>query len=155
MVITPSWLAAGNAAALGLTQRSAWRHRNWHTPGWADDLGIFDLVLCNPPYVEEDAELDPQVRDHEPATALFAGPEGLDDYRVLIPQLRALLNPDGIAILETAPRHRSAAPIRANHDAGRIAHAGTARTESFRIFGSGNSGSTDDGTGARGGSCQW
>jgi len=93
-------VAAGNAAALGLTQRSAWRHRNWHTPGWADDLGIFDLVLCNPPYVEEDAELDPQVRDHEPATALFAGPEGLDDYRVLIPQLRALLNPDGIAILE-------------------------------------------------------
>jgi release factor glutamine methyltransferase len=40
------------------------------------------------------------VRDHEPASALFAGPEGLDDYRVLIPQLRALLNPDGIAILE-------------------------------------------------------
>ncbi len=93
-------VATGNAAALGLTQRSAWCHRNWHTPGWADDLGTFDLVLCNPPYVEVDAQLAPQVRDHEPASALFAGPEGLDDYRVLIPQLRALLNPDGIAILE-------------------------------------------------------
>lgn len=93
-------VATGNAAALGLTQRSAWYHRNWHTPGWAEDLGTFDLVLCNPPYVEMDAQLEPQVRDHEPASALFAGPEGLDDYRVLIPQLRALLNPDGIAILE-------------------------------------------------------
>jgi release factor glutamine methyltransferase len=93
-------VATGNAAALGLTQRSAWYHRNWHTPGWAEDLGTFDLVLCNPPYVEVDAQLEPQVRDHEPASALFAGPEGLDDYRVLIPQLRVLLNPDGIAILE-------------------------------------------------------
>ncbi len=93
-------VATGNAAAMGLTQRSAWYHRNWHTPGWAEDLGTFDLVLCNPPYVEVDAQLEPQVRDHEPASALFAGPEGLDDYRVLIPQLRALLNPDGIAILE-------------------------------------------------------
>ena len=93
-------VAERNAAALGLTQRSAWHHRNWHTPGWTEGLGSFDLILCNPPYVEEDAQLDPQVRDHEPASALFAGPEGLDDYRVLIPQLRALLNPDGIAILE-------------------------------------------------------
>lgn len=93
-------VATGNAAALGLAQRSAWYHRNWHTPGWAEDLGTFDLVLCNPPYVEVDAQLEPQVRDHEPASALFAGPEGLDDYRVLIPQLRALLNPNGIAILE-------------------------------------------------------
>jgi release factor glutamine methyltransferase len=93
-------VATGNAAALGLAQRSAWYHRNWHTPGWAEDLGTFDLVLCNPPYVEVDAQLEPQVRDHEPASALFAGPEGLDDYRVLIPQLRVLLNPDGIAILE-------------------------------------------------------
>ena len=93
-------VATGNAAALGLTQRSAWYHRNWHTPGWAEGLGTFDLILCNPPYVEVDAQLEPQVRDHEPASALFAGPEGLDDYRVLIPQLRAMLNPDGIAILE-------------------------------------------------------
>ena len=74
--------------------------RDWRTPRWADDLGTFDLVLCNPPYVEDDAALDPQVRDYEPATALFAGPEGLDDYRILIPQLRALMTPRGIAILE-------------------------------------------------------
>ncbi|QDH33538.1 peptide chain release factor N(5)-glutamine methyltransferase [Porphyrobacter sp. YT40] len=93
-------VASGNAAALGLSARSEWHHRDWHTPGWADDLGTFDLILCNPPYVEADAALDPQVRDFEPAPALFAGPEGLDDYRILIPQLRTLMNPQAVAILE-------------------------------------------------------
>lgn len=89
-----------NAIALGLANPWDLHCRNWHTPGWADDLGTFDLILCNPPYVESDAALDRQVRDFEPASALFAGPEGLDDYRVLIPQLRALMNADGLAVLE-------------------------------------------------------
>ena len=93
-------VAAGNAATLGLAQRSVWHLRDWRTAGWADDLGTFDLLLCNPPYVEDDAVLDPQVRQFEPATALFAGPEGLDDYRILIPQLRALMTPQGRAIIE-------------------------------------------------------
>lgn len=93
-------VAKGNAAALGLVGRSAWCCRSWRTPGWADDLGTFDLVLCNPPYVEDDAALEPDVRDFEPASALFAGPEGLDDYSILIPRLRALMKPRGIAIVE-------------------------------------------------------
>ncbi len=74
--------------------------RDWRTTGWADDLGTFDLVLCNPPYVENDAVLDADVRNYEPASALFAGPEGLDDYRILIPQLRGLMAPGGITIVE-------------------------------------------------------
>lgn len=93
-------VAEGNAKVLGLAGRSAWHLRSWRAPGWSDGLGTFDLVLCNPPYVEELAELDPQVRDFEPASALFAGPEGLDDYRILIPQLRALMNPGALAIFE-------------------------------------------------------
>ncbi|HSJ77274.1 MAG TPA: peptide chain release factor N(5)-glutamine methyltransferase [Erythrobacter sp.] len=93
-------VAESNAGRLELARRSTWHVRDWHAPGWADGLGTFDLILCNPPYVEVDAALDPQVRDFEPATALFAGPEGLDDYRVLIPQLRALMNPRALAILE-------------------------------------------------------
>lgn len=101
-------VASGNAAALGLAARSEWHLRDWHTAGWADDLGTFDLILCNPPYVEADAALDPQVRDFEPATALFAGPEGLDDYRVLIPQLRALMNPQAVAILEIGANQAAA-----------------------------------------------
>jgi len=93
-------VAAGNAGALGLADRSVWHQRDWHAEGWADGLGTFDLVLCNPPYVETDATLDRQVRDYEPASALFAGPQGLDDYRALIPQLGKLIVPGGIAIFE-------------------------------------------------------
>ena len=88
-----------NAAALA-GARAEIREGDWHAPGWADDLGTFDLILCNPPYVEDDADLDAQVRDFEPASALFAGPEGLDDYRVLIPQLHTLMNAGAAAILE-------------------------------------------------------
>jgi release factor glutamine methyltransferase len=82
---------ASEAAVVIATQNAA-----WIAPGRADmrlgdwTVGIdeaFDLVLCNPPYVETEADLDPQVRDYEPANALFAGVDGLDDYRVLVPQL--------------------------------------------------------------------
>lgn len=93
-------VASGNAAALGLATRALFHRRDWRAAGWAETLGTFDLALCNPPYIESDAVLDRQVRDHEPASALFAGPEGLDDYRVLIPQLRALMKPQATAILE-------------------------------------------------------
>ncbi len=73
---------------------------DWTKRNWRDHLGTFDLILCNPPYVEADAELDPDVRDYEPASALFAGNEGLDDYRVLIPQIRKLMNRDAVAVFE-------------------------------------------------------
>lgn len=88
-----------NAAALA-GARAGIREGNWCEAGWAQGLGTFDLILCNPPYVENDAALDRQVRDFEPASALFAGPEGLDDYRILIPQLRALMNDGALVVLE-------------------------------------------------------
>ena len=44
--------------------------------------------------------LDPDVREYEPASALFAGLDGLDDYRSLVPQLPDLLEPEGVAVLE-------------------------------------------------------
>ena len=89
-----------NARKLGMAERVRLFRRDWSRPGWDRDLGQFDLILANPPYVEADAALDPDVRDYEPASALFAGAEGLDDYRVLIPQLPALLNDGGIAVVE-------------------------------------------------------
>ncbi|MDE2405615.1 MAG: peptide chain release factor N(5)-glutamine methyltransferase [Sphingomonadales bacterium] len=92
-------VAAANADALVGT-RARLLERDWTRPGWADGLGRFDLVLANPPYVEIDAALAPSVRDHEPAGALFAGADGLDDYRVLLPQLPALLAPGGLALIE-------------------------------------------------------
>ena len=92
--------AQANAEALGLADRAQIIAADWTHPGWADELGRFDLVIANPPYVEAEAALDRQVRDWEPAEALFAGAEGLDDYRVLIPQLRDLLAAGGVAVLE-------------------------------------------------------
>lgn len=93
-------VARHNARALGLAGRCDLRLADWMQPGWAGGLGRFDLILANPPYVETDADLACGVRDYEPAGALFAGPDGLDDYRVLIPQLPALLAPQGAALVE-------------------------------------------------------
>src|SRR5579883_2268683 len=62
----------------------------------------FDAIVSNPPYVAEGdrASLEPQVRDYEPAHALFAGSSGLDIYERLIPQARALLKQDGWLVME-------------------------------------------------------
>ncbi len=92
--------ASKNARRQGLEARAKFLRRIWTKPDWSLDFGTFDLILCNPPYVETDANLDPDVRDYEPASALFAGNEGLDDYRVLIPQVRKLMNRDAVTIFE-------------------------------------------------------
>ncbi|UAB78279.1 peptide chain release factor N(5)-glutamine methyltransferase [Erythrobacter sp. SCSIO 43205] len=94
-------VAERNARALGLDEtRAQFTLRDWTSEGWADDLGQFDLILCNPPYVEDAAVLDPDVREFEPASALFAGAEGLDDYRILLPQMRGLMTENAIAVFE-------------------------------------------------------
>ena len=93
-------VAAANAARLGLSMRARMLHADWDDDGWSRDLGPFDLVLANPPYVEDDAGLTASVRDYEPAGALFAGPEGLDAYRILLPQLPLLLAPGGVILAE-------------------------------------------------------
>ncbi|WP_305097343.1 peptide chain release factor N(5)-glutamine methyltransferase [Croceibacterium aestuarii] len=93
-------VARKNAAHLGLAGRCELRVADWNAPGWSDDLGRFDLVIANPPYVETGADLDRSVRDFEPAGALYAGPEGLDAYAVLIPQISDLLATGGAAVLE-------------------------------------------------------
>jgi len=88
--------ARRNARRLGMEQRAEFRKGDWAT-------GInqqFDLILCNPPYVADDAETGAGVAEYEPHEALFAGPEGLDEYRRLSPQIGELLAPGGIAAVE-------------------------------------------------------
>ena len=89
-----------DGGAFGYMGRARFNCADWRKRGWRKHLGTFDLILCNPPYVEDDAPLEASVREYEPAGALFAGPEGLDDYRVLLPRLSALLNPGGVAVFE-------------------------------------------------------
>jgi release factor glutamine methyltransferase len=75
-----------------------------------DQTAAFDAIVSNPPYIPEGdrPELHPQVRDYEPATALFAGNLGLDLYRRLIPQAHAALKPGGLLALEIGHGQREA-----------------------------------------------
>ena len=87
-------VASDNAARLGLAARATIVEGGWT----AGSEGAHDLVLCNPPYVATGAPLPPDVALYEPAQALFAGTDGLDDYRRIAPLLR--LAPGGIACIE-------------------------------------------------------
>ncbi|MDR6833824.1 MULTISPECIES: peptide chain release factor N(5)-glutamine methyltransferase [unclassified Sphingopyxis] len=88
--------ARDNAEALGMADRATFQAGDW---GEGVD-GPFDLILCNPPYIGTDEPLMADVAEHEPAGALFAGADGLSDYRRIIPDLPRLLALDGVAILE-------------------------------------------------------
>ncbi|MFE3228298.1 peptide chain release factor N(5)-glutamine methyltransferase [Nocardia sp. NPDC059228] len=62
--------------------------------------GRVDMVVCNPPYIPEDAELDPEVIDHDPHRALFGGPDGLSVIRPMTATIARLLREDGTVAVE-------------------------------------------------------
>jgi release factor glutamine methyltransferase len=78
---------------------------------------VFDLIVSNPPYIADSAAatLQREVRDHEPHSALFAGPTGGEIYQRLIPQAETRLRDRGILVLELG--HDSAELVRAIIDA--------------------------------------
>ena len=88
--------ARGNAERLGMAERVAFRLGNWA----AGIDARFDLILCNPPYIGTDEAIGEDVRRFEPGAALFAGADGLDEYRRILPELRRLMAPAGCAVLE-------------------------------------------------------
>jgi release factor glutamine methyltransferase len=90
--------ARGNSGELGLASRAGFVACDYG----AALTGPFDLIVSNPPYVRsaEIAGLAPEVRDHDPFPALDGGADGLDAYRVLIPQAAQLLAPGGALVLE-------------------------------------------------------
>jgi release factor glutamine methyltransferase len=77
----------------------------------------FDLIVSNPPYIARNdaALLQREVRDHEPHSALFGGPTGIEMYQRLIDQARDLLRDRGILVLELG--HDSAEHVRGILDA--------------------------------------
>lgn len=95
--------ARHNAEDNGLSGRVTFQQGNW-----AEGLhGPFDIILSNPPYIGENEPLMADVAQYEPASALFAGADGLDDYRRIIPQISALLSADGFAVLEIGHLQRA------------------------------------------------
>jgi release factor glutamine methyltransferase len=92
-------VARDNAALLGLERRTALLRTDW-TAGLGD--ASFELVVSNPPYIPtaDIAALQPEVRDHEPRLALDGGPDGLDAYRLLAPEILRVLRPGGMFAVE-------------------------------------------------------
>ncbi|KQT35157.1 protein-(glutamine-N5) methyltransferase, release factor-specific [Sphingomonas sp. Leaf412] len=88
--------AVRNAAALAMADRARFLRGDWARG--VD--GRFDLILANPPYIAADAVLPDEVARYEPGAALFAGAQGLDDYRRIAPDLPRLLSPGGVACIE-------------------------------------------------------
>jgi release factor glutamine methyltransferase len=74
--------------------------------------GTVDLVLANPPYVPQldRPTLPPEVAEHDPPEALFAGPDGLDVIRPLIGRIAALLRPGGAFAMEHDETHVHVVP---------------------------------------------
>jgi len=70
----------------------------------------FDAIVSNPPYIPESdrSSLHAQVREYEPASALFAGVDGLAIYERLIPQAYAALKRDGLLAMEIGSGQREA-----------------------------------------------
>nr|WP_221333329.1 peptide chain release factor N(5)-glutamine methyltransferase [Nocardia transvalensis] len=66
----------------------------------SDLNGRVDVVVANPPYIPASARLDPEVHDHDPHLALFAGDDGLDVIRPMIGTIARLLRADGVAAVE-------------------------------------------------------
>ena len=93
-------VARDNAASLDLGGRAAFLRTSW-ADGLADEA--FDLVVSNPPYIRsaEIEGLEPEVKDHEPHLALDGGPDGLEAYRILAPEILRLLKPGGVFAVET------------------------------------------------------
>ena len=97
--------ARRNAERLGVSRRVRFFETNLLDAclGISGGLrGSFDLIVSNPPYVghQDAANLPREVREHEPAEALFAGDQGLDIYAALVDEAARTLSTNGIFVVE-------------------------------------------------------
>lgn len=93
--------------------------RNFYDEDFTKDLGRFDIIVSNPPYIPT-AEIDtlhPSVRLYDPLIALDGGKDGLDAYRALAKHLKHLLTDDGLIFLEIG-KGQAKAVTRLMYDAG-------------------------------------
>jgi len=74
---------------------------------WCEPLiRRYDIVVTNPPYIPEDEELPPMIKDHEPHLALFGGPDGLDHYRQIFTCLPHSVKPKFFIAMEHGKDHK-------------------------------------------------
>jgi len=105
------------------TTALAWARRNMASSrvrlhaGDVTDPGLFteldgrvDLVLCNPPYVPVGTPVPPEVGEHDPFKAVFAGSDGLTVIRHVVNLAARLLTPGGGVAIEHDDSHRESVP---------------------------------------------
>ncbi|HEX6497253.1 MAG TPA: peptide chain release factor N(5)-glutamine methyltransferase [Acidobacteriaceae bacterium] len=99
-------VAQQNAQRLGAGDRIRFRESDLFA--CLRERDRFDCIVSNPPYVATSEVLEPQVREYEPATALYAGEDGLAVYRRLIPEAHGRLGHHGHLLLEIGHGQRDA-----------------------------------------------
>jgi release factor glutamine methyltransferase len=71
------------------------------SPGLLTELvGEVDLVVANPPYIPDGAELEPEVAEHDPPHALFGGPDGMAVINSIVDHAARLLRDGGRCAIE-------------------------------------------------------
>ncbi len=93
-------IARANAQCHNLSDRTTFVQSNW----WEslEDSVKFDLIVSNPPYIpnQDIANLDIEVKNHDPILALDGGNDGMDAYKIIFSQLKIHLNTGGLAFFE-------------------------------------------------------
>lgn len=91
-------IAKENAESLGVCERVCFIESNW----FESVEGVFDIIVSNPPYIESNdiPNLSKEVTKYDPILALDGGEDGLNPYRVILPQVQRYLKKDGIVTLE-------------------------------------------------------
>ena len=99
-------VARQNAARVGVAPRIEFLECAY----LSGTTGMFDFILSNPPYVAEAEyqQLQPEVREYEPETALRAGDDGLRDIRQIIDISAERLKPGGTLFMEIGHQHPAA-----------------------------------------------
>ena len=94
-------VARENAESNGVGDRLGFLNKDVLCPDFMDELGAFDCIISNPPYIEtHQIPLLEYELSFEPEAALDGGDDGLDFYRVIISEYGKYLNKDGIMLLE-------------------------------------------------------
>ena len=112
-------VARANVAGIGTLAASRVRleQGSWFDPLPVLLKGHVQLVVSNPPYIADGEELPSEVADWEPASALRAGPTGLEDIQRIIKEAPTWLSDPGVLVLELAP-HQAMDAIRLAVEAG-------------------------------------